>query len=89
VARREAPGRPVAGEARHAAALTEALASGDAERIRKALQAVRDWPENPELQLEVQPGDDAGTSGNEETAGKRGGAGGARTHDRQIMSPLL
>jgi hypothetical protein len=58
-----------AGEARHAAALTEALASGDAERTRRALQAVRDWPENPELQLQVHPSDEAGPSGSEETAG--------------------
>ena len=28
-------------------------------------------------------------AGNGSAAGERGGAGGARTHDRQIMSPLL
>ena len=58
-----------AGEARHAAALTEALASGDPDRIRKALQAVRELPAEDEPQLEVQRGDDDGANGSGETAG--------------------
>ena len=32
-----------AGEARHAAALSEALASGNTEQIRQALRALREW----------------------------------------------
>jgi hypothetical protein len=58
-----------ADEARHAAALTEALASGDPDRIRKALRALQEWTAETEPQLQVQPGDDAESSGSGETAG--------------------
>jgi hypothetical protein len=63
------PGGLSADEARHAAALTEALASGDPDRIRKALRALREWTTEAEPQLEVQPGDDAGGNGSGEAAG--------------------
>jgi hypothetical protein len=57
------------GEARHTSALTEALASGDPDRIRKALQAVRESADEAEPQLGVQLGDGADMRGRDETAG--------------------
>jgi hypothetical protein len=42
-----------AGEARHASALTEALASGDPDRIRKALRALREQHDEAEPQPEA------------------------------------
>jgi integrase len=58
-----------AGEARHASALTEALASGDPDRIRKALRAVRESADEAEPQLKVQLSDDTAPYGSGETAG--------------------
>lgn len=58
-----------ADEARHAAALAEALASSDPGRIREALQAVREAVTGTELQPETQPGSKADTSGSEEPTG--------------------
>ena len=70
VARREAARGLSADEARHAAARTEALASGDPERIRKALRALRGGPRRARrAQLEVQPGDGDEGSGSGEAAG--------------------
>jgi hypothetical protein len=45
-------------EARGAAALSQALASGDLERVRQALRGLRERGGKPELQLEVQRADD-------------------------------
>ena len=56
------------GEARHASALTEALASGDPERVRRALQAVRESTDETEPQLGMQLGDGADLGGRDETA---------------------
>jgi hypothetical protein len=58
-----------AGEARHASALTEALASGDPDRIRRALRAVRESADGAELQPQVQPSGDADPHGGRETPG--------------------
>jgi hypothetical protein len=55
--------------ARHAAALSEALASGNPDRIRQALRALREWDKKPEPQPEVQRGDAKGPSESGETAG--------------------
>jgi hypothetical protein len=58
-----------AGAARHAAALSEALPSGDPDGIRQALRALREWDENPEPQLEVQRVDTNGPGESGEAAG--------------------
>jgi hypothetical protein len=58
-----------ADETRHASALTEALASGDPDRIRRALQAVRESAEEAELQLEVQLDGDNNPRSDGKTAG--------------------
>jgi hypothetical protein len=58
-----------ADEARHAAALSEALASGDPERIWRALRALREWDEKPEPQPEMQRTDASRLSDSGETAG--------------------
>jgi hypothetical protein len=56
-------------DARQAAAFSEALASGDPERIRKTLQAFREDVSGPEMQPEVQQGQTTERRGNEEPAG--------------------
>jgi hypothetical protein len=58
-----------AGEARHASALTQALASGDPERIRQAFQAVPESDDEGQPQLEVQLGDGTDLRRRGETAG--------------------
>jgi hypothetical protein len=78
-----------AGEARHAAELSEALASGDPERVRRALPAHREEGRKTETQFDMQPGKGSGADEGREAQVKHGGAGRARTDDRQIMSPLL
>jgi hypothetical protein len=60
--------------------------SGDLNRIRKALRAVRESADEAELQLEMQLGDD--TDPAQKQKHRRWG-GWARTHDRQIMSPCV
>lgn len=52
------PAGPSADEARDGAALSEAVASGDPERIRQALRGLRERGGKPEPQPEVQQADD-------------------------------
>jgi hypothetical protein len=69
VARGAAPCGPVRRGGTPRVGLTEALASGDPERIRRALQAVRESTDEAKPQLVVQPGDGADLRGRDETAG--------------------